>query len=601
MPNKYGDRIRHYSNQGPNYLLATKSNYLSQFNYYNPKNLSIGAIIREGFESVIQDNDTVHNLTLCIDYSLVAKTYKEAIDNEQLKSIYISKSNVDMKKKKTKTGKEIKEGDLFMDNLEGTGNNRNFNSTAFDYSKRLQSIFKKYRSNQYRNRPSDHTPNGLTLRIKKSLDQTKKYIIDHYQNENLAKKVITSDLYKLVKPKEIMEAIQKNNTDNPELNNSIQDYFLMSYKGNSIWSQRTTRAEKILYKHMEKHPMNQIENVIRDLTKENVIIFKIYLGERYNAYTFIPVQILYMDLKETNKKPLNFNRNARYSLNDKYLLLDPFNSESEARQQIFNRRKIIRTPLTPVQSRLRHREKRKIFDGPTSRRLRRVVQTQAMLNRDERIEADDAYKLMILKQQIVPEIKESIIEYLKEKIEESQKLKTKLEGMSKEDILKEGYTLKQQTEMIDSLTQKNKKLQNELNSQDFSLETITSVFYPMVGNNNVTAYSPIEDVIRYYHLHKNDPKPERVEQELVEPEGITINSDLVPPNDQDDCPICMDTLKDSRQCKLPCGHWFHCKCLGYYGIKNKCPVCREDYKGIESNTAFGIKRLKAILRYLYSL
>jgi hypothetical protein len=43
------------------------------------------------------------------------------------------------------------------------------------------------------------------------------------------------------------------------------------------------------------------------------------------------------------------------------------------------------------------------------------------------------------------------------------------------------------------------------------------------------------------------------------------------------CPICLD--KGNMNIKLPCGHWFHKKCiLEWFKNSDNCPLCRLNIK-----------------------
>lgn len=49
--------------------------------------------------------------------------------------------------------------------------------------------------------------------------------------------------------------------------------------------------------------------------------------------------------------------------------------------------------------------------------------------------------------------------------------------------------------------------------------------------------------------------------------------------DEDECPICLEPLAEGSALTLPCTHRFHPGCvegLRSYGIKQVCPMCREE-------------------------
>ena len=51
-------------------------------------------------------------------------------------------------------------------------------------------------------------------------------------------------------------------------------------------------------------------------------------------------------------------------------------------------------------------------------------------------------------------------------------------------------------------------------------------------------------------------------------------------DEDDECPICLDDLRDTCVCKLPCGHRFHVLCVeelrDFKGSKTTCPLCRHE-------------------------
>jgi hypothetical protein len=54
----------------------------------------------------------------------------------------------------------------------------------------------------------------------------------------------------------------------------------------------------------------------------------------------------------------------------------------------------------------------------------------------------------------------------------------------------------------------------------------------------------------------------------------------------DECPICMDTILDTNEIPLECGHWVHKECLKPTNI-SKCPMCRQEMKKEEIEYIFG--------------
>jgi hypothetical protein len=597
--NKYGDNIRHYFNQGPNYDIVRHETYINRFNFYNPRNLGIPEIIRIGFETVIKDNDDVHNLTLCIEYSLENQTFEQASNNETLKSIYISRSNVNVNSEESKSKTEIKKGQPLIDNLD-KGFGKMYDS---EYSREIKNVFKE---------------KIFKDRTKTALEKLKAYMLDKYPEHidviDVPENYENVHRYK-ISHQEILTHLYvflNNKGVDRDIISEIKDYYIKEYKATkdpeSIWSQKSGYAEKFMYKNMEKHPMNQIENVIRDLTKPNVTVFKIYLGERYKAYTFIPVQILFIDLKARTRNELKFNRNGRYSLRDKFLLLDPYQGEAEARKQIFNRRKTIRKHLvsesTSEERDRRISERERIRTSPRYQRFlnRQPIQTLTTSSDVQRYtsrnEPDD-YKLLRLNEEIVPEIEDKIIEYLDQRVTESKKLLDKFLNKSKEQILREGYTPEQNEESIKNLESKIEKLKQEVLTKNYSLQTITSVFHPMIKNQWAVPYVTVDQLIQEYRNQESESELEEEPETFSGDFPIQKNTELAPPEGEL-CSICFDSLDETqRLCKLQfCGHWFHCGCISDYKRstgKVECPVCREFMGGIQSNT-FGKKRRE--LKYL---
>lgn len=54
----------------------------------------------------------------------------------------------------------------------------------------------------------------------------------------------------------------------------------------------------------------------------------------------------------------------------------------------------------------------------------------------------------------------------------------------------------------------------------------------------------------------------------------------------DDCPVCMDTISNSTETPLECGHWIHKECLIPTEL-HICPVCRQSMKPHEITYIFG--------------
>lgn len=56
-----------------------------------------------------------------------------------------------------------------------------------------------------------------------------------------------------------------------------------------------------------------------------------------------------------------------------------------------------------------------------------------------------------------------------------------------------------------------------------------------------------------------------------------------------DCPICLEQIKDKNCCTLKCGHQFHLPCVfALYNqssaFSNKCPMCRDEFTEKLQNT-----------------
>ena len=64
------------------------------------------------------------------------------------------------------------------------------------------------------------------------------------------------------------------------------------------------------------------------------------------------------------------------------------------------------------------------------------------------------------------------------------------------------------------------------------------------------------------------------------PQAVGTDKPLMEdPGEKDECPICLDPLDKGSACTLPCTHTFHPTCvegLRSYGIKQVCPMCREE-------------------------
>ena len=58
-------------------------------------------IINDAFDKVMKKNNGIDNLTLCIEYTEIENkrmkiSYSSVVKNERLKTMYISKSNIDL-------------------------------------------------------------------------------------------------------------------------------------------------------------------------------------------------------------------------------------------------------------------------------------------------------------------------------------------------------------------------------------------------------------------------------------------------------------------------------------------------------------------------
>jgi hypothetical protein len=243
-----------------------------------------------------------------------------------------------------------------------------------------------------------------------------------------------------------------------------------------------------------------------------------------------------------------------------------------------------------------------------ARQLREQLE-QLRLQRNQRTnqETNEEQNLQKLRQTIVPLIKNDIIDFLSERIDESEKNIKSLKDNTIETLAKEGYTKEQNDERIKNLKSIKSKLETQKRTENFTYETITAVFFPMIRDRNVFMYNSIDVIIQQYLSEHNTPAIQQVQEqvELNEPVGIVKNTSLKPPSG--DCPICMEPLNSTqRLCTFPCNHWAHCKCLGgisSIAIGMKCPVCRKP-GNLQSNTFGKSKILKILckeLKYLLSL
>ena len=65
--------------------------------------------------------------------------------------------------------------------------------------------------------------------------------------------------------------------------------------------------------------------------------------------------------------------------------------------------------------------------------------------------------------------------------------------------------------------------------------------------------------------------------------SFLFNNKVAPtPTKSDNCPICLDPIKENNSCTLKCEHKFHLECIfELYRTKNefcnKCPMCRDQF------------------------
>ncbi len=222
----------------------------------------------------------------------------------------------------------------------------------------------------------------------------------------------------------------------------------------------------------------------------------------------------------------------------------------------------------------------------------------------------------LLMEKIVPLIKNQIEEWLEIRINAlSKNIKTSITTLKK-TIRKQGFKVKHHRQTKLALTSKLKKLKKELRTKNYTLDTITQVFYPMIRDQHtLTAWIhseyPLEikvnSIIQIYLQERAVPQIE--EQQVQQPlEDFNLNITTENVNiPEEDCPICFTTMDNTeRLCQLPCGHSFHCNCLkGMRKQKLKCPVCNAENNGVIKSNTFGKSKILKILckelKYLLSL
>jgi hypothetical protein len=64
----------------------------------------------------------------------------------------------------------------------------------------------------------------------------------------------------------------------------------------------------------------------------------------------------------------------------------------------------------------------------------------------------------------------------------------------------------------------------------------------------------------------------------------------------DDCPVCMDTISETTEIPLECGHWVHKECLKM-SIKHICPMCRQPMYQNEIDYVFGKVNTNVIINF----
>lgn len=62
------------------------------------------------------------------------------------------------------------------------------------------------------------------------------------------------------------------------------------------------------------------------------------------------------------------------------------------------------------------------------------------------------------------------------------------------------------------------------------------------------------------------------------PANLALRKRCVRYSGEESCAICMNSLPSTKfVTRLPCGHHFHCACIGKWRKRN-CPLCRKSFK-----------------------
>ncbi len=327
--NRYGDNMQEYYSQPPDYNMFRRlsNRDYEDVNYYNPGNLSIPEIIKEGIKRVQHDSDTIHNLTLCIRYTKGinhgSRVPFSNVNKSALKMIYISKSNITVPGSETKSGEPIKRQDLLESSIDKL-NYKSDTEMLAKYSNKMQSAINEEKIDYvvqkllpnlessekeiverfYKEEVKRDFANGPSLW--NNWQNFKRKIIDKL-DEELGEALFTHEIPRFNERMQIIkDLIIRYNKEFNTLNNPYPSGMVTKNKKGkatkpSIWNHNYAQSEKILYKKMDYKKVSEANQLVSQLTQPDVVVYDIFLGERYNIYSFLPVMLLYRNYHSTER------------------------------------------------------------------------------------------------------------------------------------------------------------------------------------------------------------------------------------------------------------------------------------------------------------
>ena len=115
------------------------------------------------------------------------------------------------------------------------------------------------------------------------------------------------------------------------------------------------------------------------------------------------------------------------------------------------------------------------------------------------------------------------------------------------------------------------------------LTTLLAGLQPRMRTNRVDELSALANLVLRLGTPFGGGLAQGLEPVVVRPTPaqITIATEVLHPETEQDCAICQDTIAVTQDCRkiLHCGHWFHKDCIDPWFQQNvQCPICRYDIR-----------------------